>query len=104
MEWHPTLVVLPGKFHGQKSLWICNQLDMSDHYKNEVHSYHVTLASLTIFQIYMQFLKIPFLSLSCQSFDLIVFIDDQETWVVFVCLFLIYVHFKKMMKMEESLR
>ena len=77
---------------------------MSDHYKNEVHSYRVTLASLTIFQIYMQFKKIPFLSLSCQSFDLIVFIDDQETWVVFVCLFLIYVHFKKMMKMEESLR
>ena len=35
-EWHPTLVFLPGKFHGQKSLvgfspWGCKQLDIDIH-------------------------------------------------------------------------
>ena len=33
--------------------WGWKDLGMSDHYKNEAHSYHVKLASLTIFQMYM---------------------------------------------------
>jgi len=33
--------------------WGCKDLDISDHYNNEAHSYYVKLASLTIFKIYI---------------------------------------------------
>ena len=43
-KWQPTLVLLPGKFHGQRSLvgysaWDCKELEMTDNTQHTTHMY-----------------------------------------------------------------